>query len=138
MFSRRKKLATVSGRAGEPCPDVLFFSCCNLVGPVLLFYCFLGVFFTPLVLLVCSLMLSCCPFGAVRSRLVLLPSWCVRCVFLPSSFVPHVLLWSFCCPAAIALFTLLSEARAGAAAAHHRNNNSCRLSCLGSMLSMRV
>ena len=46
---------------------------------------------------------------------------------------PHVLLWSFCCPAAVLLFPfLLSKAGAGPAAAHH-NNNSCRLSCLGSI-----
>ena len=59
-------------------------------------------------------------------------SRCVRVVFFPSSFCPccppRVLLWSFCCPAAVPLFTLLSES----AAAH--NNNSCRLSCLGFIL----
>ena len=40
---------------------------------------------------------SCCPFGVFRSQLVLLwSSWCVRVVFLPSSFCPLVFLLSRC------------------------------------------
>ena len=77
-------------------------------------------------------MLSCCAFGVVRSQFVLLlSSWCV---FLPSSFCPpHILLWSFCCPFAVVLFALLSEAGARAATARHHNNHSCRLGSLGSV-----
>ena len=78
------------------------------------------------------LMLSCCPFGAVR-RSLSLGVRCVRVVFLLSSFCPLLSFSAFCCPAVVVLFTLLSEAGAGAEGAHH-NSNSCRLSCLGSML----
>ena len=81
------------------------------------------------------LMLSSCPFGVVRSQLVfLLSSWCVRVVFLPSSFCP--LLASLCSPLGFLLSCCLRcfPKQAGAAAAHD-NNNSCQLSCLGSMLA---
>ena len=37
----------------------------------------------------CAPLDACCPFGVVRSELVLfLSSWCVRVVFFPSSFCP--------------------------------------------------
>ena len=164
----RQKLATVSGRAGKPCPDVLLFSsgqsfwsspphvlllasCCPSSGfhwqrlPAYLWSYRRPVFllsslpFSPLVLL-----LACSPHVVL---LVLsgdsLSFFCPLGVFVlfsfPHPFVlccpPHVLLWSFCCPAAVVLFTLLSEAGAEAAAAHHHNNNSCRQSCLGSVLA---
>ena len=73
-------------------------------------------------------MLSCCPFGVVRSQVVLfLFAWCVRVVFLPSSFCPLLSLLSPSCP---------QEAGPGAAAAHYNNNSSCRLSCLGAYAAL--
>ena len=60
-----------------------------------------------------ALLLPCCPFGVVRSQLVLLlSSWCVRVVFLPSSFCtllsslcpPLVFLLSCCCRAVYVAF----------------------------------
>ena len=58
------------------CPLFLFISSCSSLG----------------------MLPSCCSFGVVRSQLVLLlSSWCVCVVFLPSSFCPpYVLLLSRC------------------------------------------
>ena len=127
--------------------DLLCSSCGNLFGPVLLtfFVAFLLSFFRcsvaaasslslvvllpasglflfssgPLPLLFsswrASLTVSCCPFGVVIVLSFV--------VLLMSSFGLSVV-----------LFTLLSEAGAGAAAAHHHTNKSCQLSCSGSML----
>ena len=54
------------------------------------------------------LMLSCCPFGFVWSRLVLLlSSWCVRVVFLPLSFCP---LLSSSCPPLVFLLSCCCRA----------------------------
>ena len=103
-------LATVSGSAGGPCPDVLLISSCyNLFGPVLLmiFCCFLVVLLQvfigrgcqhfsgcapPIILLCfsCPLFLfsSCSPFLGCSPHVVLLSFW--RCpslgVFILFSF----------------------------------------------------
>ena len=135
----KRKLATASGRANELCPALLLFlSCHNLLGRVLLmfFYClldFLLSFFSVLwprpisgrpppvvVLFFCCplllfsswrapLMLSCCPFGVVRSRSVFVLLVCSCCF-------PSLILLSFvvlCC------LCSLSEAGAWAAGSHH-------------------
>ena len=125
-FSRRKEEAGHSvrprRRALSGCPPLLLLShslrpCRSHVLPA----AFLLSVFTPFVLLwVCSPHVVLLFWGFPSHPFVL----CCP---------PHVVLWSFCCPAAVVLFTLLSEAGAGAAAAHH-NNSSCRLSCLGCML----
>ena len=72
--------------------------------------------------------LCCCPFGVVRSQLVLLlSSWCVWVVFCHPFLLWSVVLLLSCC---LCCCMLLSKA--GAGTAHRINNNSCRLSCLGS------
>ena len=112
-------------------PAVLFFSCPSSrvyvawprlpAGLQSLFSCCLSFLSFSLLVVVLSfslvlffsswrapLTLSCCPFGVVRSQLVLLlsSSWCVPVAFLPSSFC--LLLSSscpplvFCCPASVA------------------------------------
>ena len=153
----KKKLATVLGRAGEPCPDVLLCSSCSSpFGPVLLtFFCCLLVVLLqvfigrgcrpisgcppPFVVLPFSLVLSSSPLLLLflcSPHLVLLSLWfrpffvllMCSCCF-PSLILlsPVVLLWSFRCTAAVVLFVWLSEAGAGAAAAHHHSNNFWRL-----------
>ena len=84
-------MATVSGRAGEPCPDVLLFSPCrNLFGPVLP-----HVLLLPFLL---SFFGSSLAAAATLSPVVLLPS-CLSLVFSSSSTLdlllacsPHVVL----------------------------------------------
>ena len=100
-------------------------------------------------LLVLSSFSSCSPLGVLPLCCLVvllalsghsLSFFCPLGVFVlfsfPHPFVlccpPHVL-WSFCCPTTVVLFTMLSKAGARAAATHS-NSNSCRLNCLGSML----
>ena len=140
-FSRRKE------EAGHSHPHVLrlasllsFFRCSLAAAASRRHLVFFSLFlFSSFSSWCAPLMLSCCPLCVIMSQLVLVLSSC--CVRLCSCSFPSlillssvVLLWSFCCPAAVMLFTLLSEAGAGAAADHRHNNNSCRLSCLGSTL----
>ena len=92
---------------------------------------FLFSWFSYALLLLCSLIPSGCPVVVLsRCRVAACPFWCCWCVHVvsvPCPFLlccpPHAFLWSFCCPADVALLTLLSEAGAGAAAARHNNNN---------------
>ena len=143
-YRRKKKLATVVGRAAKPCPVFLALSpSCSSV--LLLPSCSpsSGVHWPRLpppcrLFLCCScspvgVLPSCCPVVPLALSGHSLSFFCPLGVFVlfsfPHPFVlccpPHVFLWSFCCPAAVVLFTLLSKARALAAAAHHHNNNSC-------------
>ena len=68
-----------------------------------------------------------CPFGVVRSQLVLLlSSWCVVLFSSPHPFV-------LCCPRAAAIVCLRGFPRQGLGLrppTTHNNNNSCQLSCL--------
>ena len=62
-----------------------------VVLPILVLLIFLSSLLLPLLFSSwrAPLILSCCPFGVVWSQLVLLlPTWCVRVAFLPSSSCP--------------------------------------------------
>ena len=78
------------------------------------------------------LLLACSPHVLVWSQLVfLLSSWCVHVAFLPSSFCP---LLSSLCPPLVFLLSCCCRAVRCFPRQAHDNNDSRRLSCLGSML----
>ena len=111
-------------RALSGCPPLLRLLQSLRLSSSCFFYCLLVILLHSSRSPLCVLP-SCCPFGVVRSQLVLLlSSWLgVFVVFsCPHSFVlcypPHVLLWSFCCRALYAAFQGRGCGR------HHHNNDS--------------